>query len=90
MIVGTDLLHDIGLDLIFSKAEMIWDNASVPMQSIDMLSVDWIEQLEQEIMFAYDPVTTDAERIQSIIDAKYTKADLPTIAKECELLSPEE
>jgi hypothetical protein len=90
MIVGKDLLHDIGLDLIFSKAEMIWDNASVPMQSIDMLSVDWIEQLEQEIMFAHDPVTTDAERIQSIIDAKYTKADLPTIAKECELLSPEE
>jgi hypothetical protein len=74
MIIGQDVLHAIGLDLIFSKAEIVWDNAAVPMQSIDILSVDWIEQLEQEIMFAHDPVTTDAERIQSIIDAKYSKS----------------
>jgi hypothetical protein len=90
MIIGRDLLHEIGMDILFSKAEMIWDNASVPMQSVDKLSVDWVDQFEQELLFAHDPITTDAERIQSIIDAKYTPADLPSITKECNLLSSEE
>ena len=78
------------MDLLFSKAEMVWDNSSVPMQSIDKLSVDWVDQLEQELLFAHDPVTTDAERIQSIVDTKYTKANLPSITQECELLSSTE
>jgi hypothetical protein len=90
MIIGRDLLHELGMDILFSKAEMVWDNASVPMQSVDKLSVDWVDQFEQELLFAHDPVTTDAERIQSIIDAKYTPADLPSITKECDLLSKEE
>ena len=90
MIIGRDVLHAIGMDLLFSKAEMVWDNASVPMQSIDKLSLDWIEELEQELMFSHDPVTTDAERIQNIIDAKYCKADLPSITQECDLLNTEE
>jgi hypothetical protein len=62
MIIGRDLLHEIGMDILFSKAEMIWDNASVPMQSVDKLSVDWVDQFEQELLFAHDPITTDAER----------------------------
>ena len=87
MIIGRDILHHIGMDLLFSKAEMIWDGANVPMQSTDKLSVDWIDQFEQELMFAHDPITTDAERIQSILDAKYTKADLKSLTDACPLLS---
>ena len=35
-------------------------------------------------------ITTDAERIQDIIDAKYCKADLASITEGCELISPAE
>ena len=35
LIIGRDLMHMIGLDIYFSTAEMIWDNASIPMQSVD-------------------------------------------------------
>jgi hypothetical protein len=41
-------------------------------------------------MFAHNPVTTDAERIQGIIDAKYTKADLEAITKECKIINTDE
>jgi glutamyl/glutaminyl-tRNA synthetase len=37
MIIGRDLMHEIGMDIIFSKTEMVWDNASVPMQSVEKL-----------------------------------------------------
>ncbi len=90
MIIGRDLMHEIGMDILFSSAEMVWDNASVPMQSADKLNVNWINEFEQELLFAHDPVTTDADRIQSIIDAKYTKADLAAIAEECSILSETE
>ena len=87
MIIGRDFLLEIGIDLVFSKAEMRWDNASVPMQSMNQIDAKWVDTLEKEILFAHDPETTDAERIQNIIDAKYTKANLTTITKECKLLS---
>ena len=90
MIICRGILHETGIDLLFSKSEMVWDNASVPMQELDKLSSHWVDQFEQELVFAHDPITADAERIQHIIDAKYTKAHLPSITKECDLLSNEE
>jgi hypothetical protein len=46
--------------------------------------------LEQEILYAHDPDTTDAERIQNIIESKYCPADLKKIVEECTHLSAEE
>jgi hypothetical protein len=38
---------------------------------------------KQELLYAHDPITTDAERIQSIIESKYCPADLTKIVEEC-------
>ena len=38
----------------------------------------------------HDPETTEAERIQEILDAKYCKADLVKISQECDMLDKEE
>jgi hypothetical protein len=35
--------------------------------------------MEQELLYAHDPTTTDAERIQNIIESRYTPADLNKI-----------
>ena len=90
MIIGRDLMHEIGIDILFSKAEIVWDNASVPMQSIDKLQKDYVDTFEQELLYAHDPDTTDAERIQNIVESKYKKADLNSIAEECKLLNNQE
>ena len=38
MIMGTDLLQEIGLGLDFSTCMITWDNATVPMRDQDLLS----------------------------------------------------
>jgi hypothetical protein len=48
-----------------------------------MLRDNWLDALEQEILYAHDPDTTDAERIQGIIESKCTPADLSKIVEEC-------
>src|SRR5687767_15876468 len=69
---------------------MEWDNATTPMLDPDMFCEQFINKLEQEILYMHDPDTTDAERIQLILNAKYCKADLNKLVKECEQLRKEE
>jgi hypothetical protein len=82
MIIGRELMHSLGINLLFDSAQIIWDNASISMQPSQRLRADWVKKLEQEILFAHDPSTTDAEQIQEIIDAKYCPADLQQIVDE--------
>jgi transposase InsO family protein len=60
------------------------------MQEVDKLNEQFIRLFEQELLFAHDPDTTDAERIQNIVESKYCPADLKGIVKECKLLTSEE
>jgi hypothetical protein len=53
-------------------------------------SKELINEFEQEIMFAHDPTTTDAERIQNIIEAKYSKANLEQLSQGCKTLTKNE
>ena len=90
MIIGRDLLHELGIDLLFSKGEMKWGNATVPMRDPAQLRPSEIETLESEIFSMHDPATTDAERIQSIIDVKYAPQDIQAIVDECTHLTDDE
>ena len=90
MIIGRDLLHEVGIDFLFSEGLMTWDNVTVPMKSPEMLEDLCIDELEQELLFIHDPTTTDAERIKKILDTKYAPADLQTIVEECNHLQTDE
>jgi hypothetical protein len=56
------------------------------MQPVDKST----EEFEQELLFAQDPLTTDAERIQNIVESKCCPADLNKIATECHLLNADQ
>ena len=56
------------------------------MQPIDKST----EEFEQDFLFAQDPITTDAERIQNLVKSKYCPADLNKIATECHLLNTDQ
>jgi transposase InsO family protein len=90
MIIGRDVMHNLGINLLFDTAQISWDGATIYMQSPERLKKDWVAELENEILFAHDPDTTDAERIQQIIDAKYCPADLEKVVEECTHLTVEE
>jgi hypothetical protein len=90
IIIGRDLLHSLGIKLLFDTAEIVWDNAKVSMQTPNRTSGNWVDTLEKELLFAHDPTTTDAERIQNIIESKYCPADLQKIVEEWKHLSTSE
>jgi hypothetical protein len=69
MIIGRDIMHSLGINLLFDTAEISWDNAKVHMQPPEMLRSDGVDILEQELLYAHDPDTTDAERMQGIIES---------------------
>jgi hypothetical protein len=85
-IIGRDLMHDIGLDICFSTEEMIWDNASIPMQSVEKST----EGLNKKYCLHKIQQQTDAERVQNIVESKYFPADLQKTVSECNLLNTNE
>jgi len=90
LIVGRDLMTELGMDLKFSEGTMIWDNAEVPMQPPFWFDQQNVDQLENELFMVHDPSTTDAERIQKILDIKHQKADLNKIVEEIKTINSEE
>src|SRR5688500_13588077 len=90
MIIGRDLISELGMTFWFNDHLMEWDNATTPMLDPGMFNDEHVDQLEHEILFMHDPDTTEAERIQAILDAKYCPADLEKITQECVELNKEE
>ena len=86
MIIGRDLLDELGMNFLYSTNLMEWDNASTPMLDPDLFDQDNLDQLANEMLYMHDPDTTEAERIQEILDAKYCKADLNKLSQECDTL----
>ncbi len=84
MIIGDDLLSELGIDLLYSRQVIQWDIAEIPMKHL--------EAIEQESFHIDDPapVQDASMRIKSILDAKYEKADLALITKSCTHLKEEE
>jgi hypothetical protein len=87
MIIGRDLLQELGINFLFSQELMEWDFATTPMLDPQMFDDKFITDLENEICYFHDPDTTKADRIQRILDVKYTQADLRQIADSCKELS---
>ena len=90
MIIGRDLLHELNMDFLFSSGLMVWDNASTPMVSPEQMDALYVEEFEQELQALHDPITTEAERIQSILDTKYSPANLDKMISENQLLDSEQ
>ena len=83
MIIGRDMLEELGLTIDFSKQECVWDDASVPMKSIDATA---------ETSFHSQDVKEDEamQRINKILDAKYAPANPKDVVNEQSHLSQTE
>ena len=90
LIIGRDLMSEVGIDLSFSKGTMTWDNAEIIMQLQEWMDKSNVDQFENEIFMIHDPNTTDAERIQRILDIKHTKADLNKIVEQISTINEEQ
>ena len=90
MIIGRDLISELETTFHFDKQLMEWDHATTLMLDPIMFCEELVNDLEQELLYMHDPDTTEAERIQAILDAKYSPADLAKITNECDQLNNNE
>jgi gag-polyprotein putative aspartyl protease len=81
MILGRDLLQDLGIVLNFKDNTIVWDDSIIAMQG-NVISPDALNNIEESETM-YDATS----RMKRIIEAKYEAANLNEIAKDCKNLS---
>ena len=87
MIIGRDLMHEIGIKFDFQEGRITWDNAWINMQSPMLFNEGSLRSFEEELFLMHDPETTDVARIQDIIDVKYNAADLNAVVKDIKTIN---
>ena len=76
MIIGRDLIRYLGIDIHGVDMRIHWDNADIPWRDIDYTAKD-VFALSQHNA----PFNSETKRMKRILDAKYSKADIKTIAE---------
>jgi hypothetical protein len=86
LIIGKQSLHDIGAVLDFKEKTITIDCILLPMRNIVNLQLkpSITRALRHNTCLAQEPVSTqnNTKRVIEILDAKYDKADLPTIVRD--------
>ncbi len=86
LIIGKQTLHDVGTVLDFKERTITIDDILLPMRNINNLqlkpSISRVLKLNSS--FAQEPASTHntTKCIMEILDAKYDRADLPSIVKD--------
>ncbi len=84
MIIGRDIMRDLGMDVKFSTNTIEWDNSEIPLRDSESTVQEHFHITES------DSMSDATDRLRSILDAKYEAADLKQVAAECSHLTNEE
>ena len=76
IIIGRDLIWSLGIDIHGIDITIHWDDASIPWRDIDSIVKD-VFALSQHNA----PFNPETKRMKRILNAKYSKADIKTIAE---------
>ena len=84
LIVGGDLMTELGIKIDYSEQSITWDEVSVPMKSRDAT-------FENSYHLDDSGHAADAtDRMHKILDAKYEPADLEEVVESCKHLDDDE
>ena len=94
MVIGRDIMSEVGMDLSFEKKTMVWEGIEIPMRDFKKLRKYQLSKTELQafISEAKEPVVTQkaTDRIIKILDANYQKADLKVVAQKATHLNSRE
>jgi hypothetical protein len=92
MIIGQDILRELGIIMNFNNHTVTWDTDTIPMKDRDACSLSSVEALIEVYMIVNKPQTLRDEYSQDteILDAEYKPASLDGFIKTCENLHVEE
>jgi transposase InsO family protein len=81
MILGRDLLQDLGFRFDFVNLTVEWDGATVPMRAMN--------SMKEDAFFIQEPavIAQETARIRRILDAKYERANLREVVEGAEHLT---
>ena len=86
LIVGKETMHELGVVLDFKEKTIPIDKILLPMRNIMNLQLkpSIFRALAANACLAQEPVSTRTatKRVVEILDAKYEKADIPTVVRE--------
>ena len=85
MIIGRELIRSLGFDSHGTDMTIHWDDAAIPWRDIDSTTND-VFVLSQH----NTPFNSETNIMKRILDAKYSKADIKTIAESSTHLDPQE
>ena len=85
MIFCRDLIRSLGVDIHGVDMTIHWDDAAIPWRDIDSTAKD-VFALSQHNA----PFNAETKRTKRILDAKYSKADIKTIAESSTHLDTQE
>ena len=77
MIIGRDLIRSIGIDIHGADMTIHWDDSAIPWHDIYSTTND-VFALSQHNA----PFNSETKIMKRILDAKYSKAHIKTIAKK--------
>ena len=83
MIIGNDILHDLGIDLMFSKERIQWGNPnnlfdydSIPIKILGILSDKTTCSMIYDLHTTSPILQQEEDRQRRILDADYSKVDI--------------
>ena len=84
MIIGLDLIRYLGIEIHGVDMTIHWDDAAIPWRDI-ISTTKYVFALSQHNA----PFNAETKRMKRILDAKYSKADIKTIAERSTHLDPQ-
>ena len=93
MILGCDIMSELGIMLNFKDQTMTWDNLTINMKDPESLP-DLLDPIN-DIFWGNDLYESEAlqeasAHLQNILNAKYTPADLNMVIQACRHLTEDE
>ena len=93
MIIGRDIMSELGITLNFKEQTMSWDDSTVRMKDPETLSdlSDPINNFFWNVEVNETEALQEASlRLKKILDAKYEAADLAKVVSACDYLNADE
>ena len=84
IIIGRDMMKDLGIDILFSQEQIVWNDIEVPFKEYGKKGLSDLFIAEPE------KVQEMTNRVQKILDSNYHTADLKEVANSQTHLSSQE
>ena len=85
MIIGRDLIRYLGIDIHRADITIHWYDAAIPWRDIDSATNNLFALSQHN-----PPFKSETKRMKHILDAKYSRADITTIAESSTYLDLQE